>query len=323
MENFEKLLCSASKKCEGYYDEYCAKNLMNIFMNIYPFTTENIAGYIDNFDLKDKSLLTVGSSGDQVLNAIFKCCRDITVIDINPYTKFYYYLKVAGILNFNLNEFKSFFRYKEYPNVFVDNEKVFSLDLYQKLKDDLRILDYESYIFWDELFSNHKLYKVRWELFSNDEGCNNEIDNSNIYMSSEENFNQLKKKVRGVRPDFINKDIFYYIFDRRFDNIWLSNVGSYHSTLEMSELIDYFLDDKLNENGNMLISYFYRTLIDSEFDTSWPDIYDLEKTFRFFNKYNPSFINFTGIEGLRKKDSKIKDAVLIYKKSDSSPINTR
>ena len=104
-------------------------------MNIYPFTTENIAGYIDNFDLKDKSLLTVGSSGDQVLNAILKCCRDITVIDINPYTKFYYYLKVAGILNFNLNEFKSFFRYKEYPNVFVDNEKVFSLDLYQKLKD--------------------------------------------------------------------------------------------------------------------------------------------------------------------------------------------
>jgi len=185
MENFEKLLCSASKKCEGYYDEYCAKNLMNIFMNIYPFTTKNIAGYIDNFDLKDKSLLTVGSSGDQVLNAILKGCRDITVIDINPYTKFYYYLKVAGILNFNLNEFKSFFRYKEYPNVFVDNEKVFSLDLYQKLKDDLRILDYESYIFWDELFSNHKLYKVRWELFSNDEGCNKEINNSNIYMSSE------------------------------------------------------------------------------------------------------------------------------------------
>ena len=44
-----------------------------------------------------------------------------------------------------------------------------------------------------------------------------------------------------------------------------------------------------------------RTLIDSEYDTSWPDIYDLKKTLRFFGKYNPNFINFIGIEGLRKK----------------------
>ena len=37
---------------------------------IYPFTTENINGYINNFNLYDSSLLTVGSSGAQVINAI-------------------------------------------------------------------------------------------------------------------------------------------------------------------------------------------------------------------------------------------------------------
>ena len=58
------------------------------FSWIYPFTTENINGYIDMFDLKDKSLFTVGSSGDQAINAILKGCKDITVLDINPFTKY-------------------------------------------------------------------------------------------------------------------------------------------------------------------------------------------------------------------------------------------
>ena len=34
------------------------------FQQLYSTTTENIDSYIDFFDLKDKSLLTVGSSGD-------------------------------------------------------------------------------------------------------------------------------------------------------------------------------------------------------------------------------------------------------------------
>ena len=62
------------------------------FDNLYSFTTENINGYINKFDLKDKSLLTVGSSSDQVLNAHFLGCNDITLIDINEFTKDLYFL---------------------------------------------------------------------------------------------------------------------------------------------------------------------------------------------------------------------------------------
>ncbi len=42
---------------------------INDFEEIYYFTTENIAGCIDFFDLKDKSLLTVGSLGNKIINA--------------------------------------------------------------------------------------------------------------------------------------------------------------------------------------------------------------------------------------------------------------
>ena len=88
---------------------------------IYPFTTENIAGYINEFDLENKRLLTVGSSSDQVINASLKNTKDVTLIDINPYTKYYFYLKVASLRSLNKDEFYNLIdndenekRFKEY-----------------------------------------------------------------------------------------------------------------------------------------------------------------------------------------------------------------
>lgn len=72
---FEKLEKLIMGQIDGLGDDLGIGN----FINIYPFTTENIAGYINEFELKDKSLLTVGSSGDQVINAALYDCQDITL----------------------------------------------------------------------------------------------------------------------------------------------------------------------------------------------------------------------------------------------------
>ena len=319
MENFEKILLRAAKKCDSYYDEDYFNHYHNGFCEIYPFTTENISGYIDDFDLKDKSLLTVGSSGDQVLNAILKGCRDITLLDINPYTKFYYYLKAASIITLGYDEFMDFFRYKDYPRCFKNNYNTFSKEVYDRVKDILRILDYESSLFWDELFNNFDSIDIRNNLFSSDEGVNSEIIESNLYLINKDNYNILKNNLKRVRPTFINDDIFKGLFaktffGRTFDNIWLSNLPSYHSTNETSYLVDA-LDEVLNDNGSLLISYMYDTKRNSYYYDKWPEIYDLEKTFRTFKKYNPEFINFPGIIGIRKNDESRKDAVLVYKKN--------
>ena len=129
-KELEEALYTAKERCEGniIIDEAS----MNGFEEIYPFTTENIAGYIDYFDLQDKSLLTVGSSGDQIINAAFKGAKDITLLDINPYAKYYYYLKAAGILELNPTDFNEFFRYNDYPKVFKYNKKVFDKASYKK-----------------------------------------------------------------------------------------------------------------------------------------------------------------------------------------------
>ena len=183
MEYFETILNNAIKRCENInvYDEAYSRG----FSSVYPFSTENISGYIDNFNLEEKSLLTVGSSADQALNAILKNCKDITVLDINPYTKYYYYLKASGIIELSKEEFLRFFRYEDYPNTFKKNKEVFNKETYNKLTETLRHLDYESYLFWDELLSTYKGEYIRNKLFSLDEEKTHILENINPYLEDE------------------------------------------------------------------------------------------------------------------------------------------
>lgn len=62
------------------------------FQKIYPFTTENNS-YIEQLDVKDKSVLTVGSSCDQALNSLLLGAKEITVFDINERVKEFYEIK--------------------------------------------------------------------------------------------------------------------------------------------------------------------------------------------------------------------------------------
>ena len=121
MNNLDQCLKHVIDICEG-------KFVKEEFDEIYPFTTENIAGYINKFDLNNKSLLTLGSSSDQAINAIMSGCKDISIIDICPFTKFYFYLKKAAILSLNYDEFLSFFCYRTFYPHLKDNNKVFNKD---------------------------------------------------------------------------------------------------------------------------------------------------------------------------------------------------
>ena len=123
MNYFQEILNRAMRQCHETYS--------SLFDYIYPFTTENISGYINEFTLENRSLLTVGSSSDQVLNAILYGCENVTLLDINPYTKFYYYLKVACILTLNKEEYLEFLRYYNYPKVFKDNKNCFNIEIFK------------------------------------------------------------------------------------------------------------------------------------------------------------------------------------------------
>ena len=310
-KELEEALYTAKERCEGniIIDEAS----MNGFEEIYPFTTENIAGYIDYFDLQDKSLLTVGSSGDQIINAAFKGAKDITLLDINPYAKYYYYLKAAGILELNLTDFNEFFRYNDYPKVFKYNKKVFDKASYKKLKSTLKSLDNDSYLFWDELFDMYQPDYIRFSLFSNDEYGTSVLSKSNLYLQSENTYDETKTKLKELRPEFINEDIFKSNLTKNYDNIWLSNIACYLYQDKIKGMTDKFAD-KLAVDGKLLISYLYSIDMNTEYDDDWSPIYDLKNDLELLKEYSPIFHFFKGVNGIKHNDDDIKDSVLIYQK---------
>ena len=307
---FRYILNNAILRCN---DCYTKEDIVRMgFNSIYPFTTENINGYIDNFDLDNKSLLTVGSSSDQVINSAYFNCKNHTVIDICSYTKYYFYLKKAALMVLDYNEFIEYFCYKHTPLVFYNNN-CFDVDIFNKLKYLLKEMDVESYTFWNELYSLFSPLVIRKRLFNTDEYKVSILKKINIYLSDEENFNKTKSIIEDINPLFINDDIASAKVDTSFDNIWFSNIGTYHSIFYSKELLDKY-NKFLNNNGKILLCYLYDTFNNKKHNSIWNSIYDLDKTYEILNDYIIDYISFDGIKSITNNLSNSKDSVLIYKK---------
>ena len=78
---------------------------MGRFNSIYPFTSENIAGYMKDLDLTSKKVITVTGSTDHILNTILQGATEITTFDINPLTKPYMDLKISALKNLSYEDF--------------------------------------------------------------------------------------------------------------------------------------------------------------------------------------------------------------------------
>ncbi len=307
--DFNEQVNEAISMCEN-------KTIDLSFSTIYPFTTENISGYINDFNLDNKSLLTVGSSCDQVINASLKNCTDISVLDICPFTKYYFYLKKAVIMTLSYKEFSHFFCYKDYSFLFGDNRKAFDKDVFYKIEKTLKELDNESYLFWSKLFSNYSSLKIRKKLFSPDEYKFSVLKNINLYLSDDEKYNASKYKLENINPKFIMGSISNVKLDRKYDNIWLSNLGQYMDIAGLKKIVDN-LFGHLNEKGKMLVSYLYKIVNDTEYNNDWASVYNLKEVFKLFEEYSPELKSFMGTNhSLFSFDSK-KDSVIVLQKKRS------
>src|SRR5574344_14029 len=88
-------------------DDSFQTDVEKYFLRLYPFLTENFKGYMPN--MKDKTLLTVGSSGDQILNATLGDAKKIICMDTNRFVKYYYQLKVAALVKLPVEDYLSYF----------------------------------------------------------------------------------------------------------------------------------------------------------------------------------------------------------------------
>ncbi|MGN1371752.1 MAG: DUF3419 family protein [Candidatus Coprovivens sp.] len=83
----------------------------NTFHNssaIYRFSNERLQDYGEYFVNKNK-VLSVISSGDQILNAILNGVKDIDAFDISVFPKYFLYLKIGAIKSLSREEYLNFF----------------------------------------------------------------------------------------------------------------------------------------------------------------------------------------------------------------------
>lgn len=306
--DFKTILNHAKHICDG-------NRLFNEFSTIYTFTTENISGYIDFFDLKDKKLLTVGSSGDQVLNAYYKGAKDITLYDINEFAKYYIYLKIAAISYFDYLDFQRFFFKHGQGFGKYYNNKMFDKEMFDKFKGNLKSFDYESYLFFDELFSIYKPCDIREYLFDDDECRNPVIKGTNLYLNNEQSYNLMKSKIKDIHFDFINGDIFKGNINGKYDNIFLSNLCTVTSIEDLKKLLNK-LDDNLKGYGSILFAYLWNCSFDNEdYKNEYKDIYKIPIVKKELEKYITEAHNIIGTRDILWEEAEKRDMVLIYRKN--------
>ena len=207
-----------------------------------------------------------------------------------------------------------FLRYKDYPNIFEDNKNVFNLESWNKVKIVLRLIDYETYLFWDELFQTINPEKIRKRLFSLDEYNSKLILNCNPYLKSKDLYEEIRNKVKNIHPTFINSNIFNVDLKRKYDNIWLSNIGTSITKEEMIVKMTDNLVKFLNKEGLLLISYLYETDKNTKYEESWNIIYNLDKTFELLKDYQPYLETFIGVEDFKFNCNTMNDSILVYRK---------
>jgi hypothetical protein len=292
----------ALQECGGIW----CYNIDNKFKYLYPFTTENIAGYINQFDLKDKTFLTVGSSGDQVLNAILHNCKDISVIDLCPFAKEYFYLKKAAVEVFNRKDYLKFFCYSKYDKRYNNNNALCKYE-YNKIREVLDTYDQEVAYFWNTLYNRYKGLKIRKRLFSFDETEVKFLSSLNEYLVSDIAYQNLRNKISNSCVNFEVDNLFYFNSDKTYDYINLSNVIDYCSFELFGKLINQLIDH-LNVEGTLLIAYLY--LVDGN---SISNQLRMEKL-KIILPDDVQYFNFRSVSGIRLGKFDSHDSVVTYKK---------
>ena len=307
MSNFDNHLEKISSVC-------ARESFLNgEYSRFYTFTTENISEYMKYLDLKNKKLLTVGSSGDQILNSFYCGARDITLFDINEYSKYYIYLKIAAVITLNYYEFQEFF-FRHKDNSY-GNKDMFSKHLYSKIIPVLRLFDYESYLIFDELFSLYDVDTIRTKLFDDDEERNKVIKGFNNYLHDEDSYNKLKNILKKISIKFIYGDIFKDNVPGSYDNIILSNLCTIVSLDDFYNLLIKIDKENLNSGGSIMLGYLWDiNFSETTYKSDWKDIYKMPIMKEKLKRYLSEHHQVLGARDILWEEEKKRDLVLLYRK---------
>lgn len=235
---------------------------------VYPFTTENLAGYMDNLKLRGKKVLAVTSSGDHLINSFHYGANEVTGFDINFLASLFTELKFNAVKKLNFEEFKKYF--------FIGNNQAMDFKIYDSLRENLsnpclNFFDslYNKYDFNGKTLRSCKLFNKRFD--------RNELRiKSNPYLFSRFNFEETKRNIGEKEISLINSNIrdLSSKLKGNFDVIFLSNLTDYAQQIfpRESNYLNLFcinlilpLKKYLNLKGTICSAYVYDARKDGEY----------------------------------------------------------
>ena len=271
---------------------------MERFNSIYPFTSENIAGYMKDLDLTGKKVITVTGSTDHILNAILQGTTEITTFDINPLTKSYMDLKISALKNLSYEDFIKLLLFES--NMNLDYSIISSLDMSTECK-----------IFWLEQlskFENNGIELRNSSLFNTKYFNPNSKLWQNLYLEKSK-YNLLKQQIKEANITFINASLNDLKIDENFDYMFLSNISDYLSLMYNSDTLRKYRD-LLYEFQKRIDIIYFAYLYDIGNSNPRTEIDDLRKVKEIFSNFQQ--VEFkSALEGSSQDK---KDGVLILKR---------
>lgn len=271
---------------------------MERFNSIYPFTSENIAGYMKDLDLTGKKVITVTGSTDHILNAILQGTTEITTFDINPLTKSYMDLKISALKNLSYEDFIKLLLFES--NMNLDYSIISSLDMSNECK-----------IFWLEQlskFENNGIELRNSSLFNTKYFNPNSKLWQNLYLEKSK-YNLLKQQIKEANITFINASLNDLKIDENFDYMFLSNISDYLSLMYNSDPLRKYRD-LLYEFQKRIDIIYFAYLYDIGNSNPRTEIDDLRKVKEIFSNFQQ--VEFkSALEGCSQDK---KDGVLILKR---------
>ncbi len=207
---------------------------------IYGYTNEELDLFLPILPIKDKKVLTVASSGDQILSCALNVAKKIDAFDINPFQIYYSKLKIAAIKALNVKEYNNYFFNKDYKSIF-------SKELYKKIR---LYLDNNTKKFFDELYLNGFEYKFENLV------CNFILHDQfikELEYTKEDNYDITKDNVNNACINYISCDFFKlhrYLKDV-YDVMLFSNMYEWFNFKQKEKFLSYVkkLEKHLSDDG--------------------------------------------------------------------------
>lgn len=216
---------------------------------VFKYSNENLRELFSKISVNGKKVLTVGSSGDQLLNALFYGAKQVDLIDANIFSRPFIELKIAAIKELELREFLDCFKTINISeSQFLENYQRFS----HHLPDDMKY-------FWDNVFLDGMAGRLSNIIGTFNGGISRR---GSVFYNDEKLFEALKEKLlaNDYQVSFINAELgdFSKKANGEYDLILLSNIIDYFSSAKeekyFKKVIKNLYEDNLKPDGLLQIT---------------------------------------------------------------------